>query len=55
MHMVHIALQECKTLVLMLCKMAFHLCGKMFALQLDNSTAKSDFRNHCGPVLSFPD
>ena len=37
----------------MLNRMAFHLCGKVVALHLDNSTAKPDLCNQGGPVSPF--
>ena len=45
MHKVHIALQEPHAVVLMMCKMAFYLSGKVAALHLDNSIANAYFCN----------
>ena len=39
--MAHIPLQELQAIAMMLCRMAFCLSGKVVALHLDNSTAKS--------------
>ena len=36
----HIALQELQAVAMVLCRMAFHLSGKVVALHLDSSTAK---------------
>ena len=36
----HIALQELWAVPMMLCRMAFHLSGKMVALHFDNNTDK---------------
>ena len=49
----HIALQELQAIDLMLCRMAFHLSGKVVALHLDNSTAKAYLCNKCGTVSPF--
>ena len=38
---------------MMLCRMAFHLSGKVVALHLDNSTAKAYLYNQGGTVSSF--
>ena len=38
----HTALQELQAIAMMLCRMAFHLSGKVVALHLDNSTALLD-------------
>ena len=51
----HIALQEFQAIAMMLCRMAFHLSGKVVALHLDNSTAKAYQCNQGGtvsPILS---
>ena len=37
----HNALQELQAIAMMLCRMAFHLSGKVVALHLNNSTAKA--------------
>ena len=42
----HIALQELQAIAMMLCRMAVPLSGKVFALHLDNSTAKAYLCNH---------
>ena len=49
----HIALQELQAITLMLCRMAFHLSGKVVALHLDNSTAKAYLCNQGGTVSPF--
>ena len=49
----HIALQELQAIVMMLCRMAFHLSGKVVALHLDNSTAKAYLCNQGGTVSPF--
>ena len=49
----HIALQELQAVAVMLCKMAFHLAGKVVALHLDNSTAKAYLCNQGGTVSPF--
>ena len=49
----HIALQELKAIAMMLCRMAFHLSGKMVALHLDNSTAEACLCNQGGTVSPF--
>ena len=49
----HIALQELQAVAKMLCRMAFHLSGKVVALHLDNSTAKAYFCNQGGTVSPF--
>ena len=38
---------------MMLCRMAFHLSGKVVALHLDNSTAKAYLCNQSGTVSPF--
>ena len=50
---VHIALQELQAIAMMLCRMAFHLSGKVVALHLDNRTAKAYLCNQCGTVSPF--
>ena len=50
---VHIAMQELQAVAVMLCRMAFHLSGKVFALHLDNSTAKAYLCNQGGTVSPF--
>ena len=49
----HIALQECQVVVLMLCRMAFHLSGKLVALHLHVCTFKANICNHNSIVLLF--
>ena len=49
----HIALQELQAVAMMLCRMAFHLSGKVVALHLDNSTAKAYLCNQGGTVSPF--
>ena len=49
----HIALQELQAIGMMLCRMAFHLSGKVVALHLDNSTAKAYLCNQGGTVSPF--
>ena len=49
---VHIALQELQAVAIMLCRMAFHLSGKVVALHLDNSTAKAYLCNVEADFLS---
>ena len=49
----HIALQELQAIAMMLCRMAFHLSGKVVALHLDNSTAKAYLCNQGGTVSPF--
>ena len=49
----HIALQELQTVTMMLCRMAFHLSGKVVILHLDNSTAKAYLYNQGGTVSPF--
>ena len=49
----HIALQELQAVVIMLCRMAFCLSGKMVPLHLDNSTAKAYLCNQGGTVSPF--
>ena len=49
----HIALQEHQAIAMMLCRMAFHLSGKMVAVHLDNSTAKVYLCNQGGTMSPF--
>ena len=49
----YIALQELHAVAMMLCRMAFHLSGKVVALHLDNSTAKAYLCNQGGTVSPF--
>ena len=49
----HIALQELHTVTMMLCRMAFHLSGKVVALYLDNSTEKAYLCNQDGTISPF--
>ena len=49
----HIALQELQAVAVMLCRMAFHLSGKVVALHLNNSTAKTYLSNQGGTVPPF--
>ena len=49
----HISLQELWTVAMVLHRMAFHLCGKVVALHLDNSTAKASLCNQGGTVSPF--
>ena len=49
----HIALQELQAVAIMLCRMAFHLSGKVVALHLDNSTAKAYLCNQVVQCLLF--
>ena len=49
----HIALQELQSVAMMLCRMAFHLSGKVVALHLDNSMAKTYLWNQCVTVSPF--
>ena len=49
----HTALQELQAIAMMLCRMAFHLSGKVVALYLDNSTAMAYLCNQCGTVSPF--
>ena len=44
---------ELQAVAMMLCKMAFHISGKMVALHLDNSTAKAYLCNQGGTVSLF--
>ena len=50
---VHIALQVLQTVAMMLCRMAFHLSGKVVALHLDNSRAKAYLFNQGGTASPF--
>ena len=49
----HIALQELQVVVMMLCRMAFYLSGKVVALHLDNSTVKAYLCNQGGTASPF--
>ena len=49
----HIALQELQVVAIMLCRMTFHLSGKVVALHLDNNTAKAYLCNQGGTVSPF--
>ena len=49
----HIALQELQAIAMMLCRMAFCLSGKLFALHLDNSTAKAYLCSEGSTVSPF--
>ena len=49
----HIALQELQAVSMMLCRMAFHLSGKVVALHLDNSMAKAYLCNQGCTVSPF--
>ena len=49
----HIALQELQVVAMMLCRMAFHLSGKVVALHLDNSAANAYLCNQGGRVSPF--
>ena len=49
----HIALHELQAIMMMLCRMAFCLSGKVAALHLDDSTAKANLCNQGGTVSSF--
>ena len=49
----HIALQELQAVAMMLQRMAFYLSGKVVALHLDNTTAKSYLCNQGGTVSPF--
>ena len=49
----HTALQELQAVAMMLCRMAFHLSGKVVALHLDNGTAKAYLCNEGGTVSPF--
>ena len=55
MEKVHITLiQELHAVVLLLCRMPFHLSGKMIVLYLGNSTAKAYLCNQgCMVLFSF--
>ena len=53
MHDAHNALPGLQVIVLMLCRIDFHLSGKVDALHLDNGTAKSYLCNKCGTVSLF--
>ena len=47
------ALQKLQAIAMMLCRMAFHLSGKMVALHLDNNTAKAYLCNHGSRMSLF--
>ena len=47
---IHIALEDLQVVLLMLIRMAFHLCGKAVALHLYNSSAKAYLSNQGGTV-----
>ena len=49
----HIALLELHAIAMMLCRIAFHLTGKLVALHLDNGTAKAYLCNQGGTLSSF--
>ena len=49
----HIAMQELQAVAIMLHRMAFCLCGKVVALNLDNSIAKAYLCNQGGTVSPF--
>ena len=49
----HIALQELQAVAMMLCRMTFHLSGKVVALHLDNSTSKAYPCSQGGTVSPF--
>ena len=49
----HIVLQELQAVAMMLCRVTFHLSGKVVALHLDNSTAKAYLCNQGGTVSPF--
>ena len=53
MHRAHIALQDLQAVAMMLCGMAFHLSGKVFALHLDNSMAEVYLCNQGGTESPF--
>ena len=53
MRRAHIALQELQAIAMILHMMAFHLSGKVVALNLDNSTAKAYLCNQGGTVSPF--
>ena len=48
-----VALQELQAVTIMLCRMAFHLSGKVVAFHLDNSTAKAYLCNQGDTVSPF--
>ena len=53
MRKIHVAQQDLQAVALMLCRMAFHLTGKV-ALNVDNSMGKAYLCNQDGTVsLSF--
>ena len=49
----HIALQELQTIAMMLCRVTFHLSGKVVALHLDNSITKAYLCNQSGTVSPY--
>ena len=49
----HIALQELQAIAMVLHRMAFHLCGKVVALHLNNNMAKAYLCNQGGTVSPF--
>ena len=53
MHKIHKALQELKTVALMLHRMVFDLFCKVVALHLDKSTANAYLCNQGGTVCPF--
>ena len=50
----HFAMKELQAVVLMLCKVAFWLSGKVFAFCLENTTAKAYLCNQGGTAYPFP-
>ena len=48
-----IALQELQAITMMLCRMVFHLSGKVVSLHLDKSTAQAYLCNQGGTVSPF--
>ena len=53
LHRTYISLQELQAIAMMLCRMAFHLSGKVVDLHLANSTAKAYLCNQGGTVSPF--
>ena len=53
MHTFHIALQELQAVVLILHRMAFLLCSKVFALEFDKITAKVYLCSQVGAISLF--
>ena len=49
----YIALQELQVVAMMLCRMAFHLSGKVVTFHLDNTTVKAYLCNQGGKVSPF--